>query len=386
MENKDKKSKINEKKEQKLAKKRERAKAKQERSYDFIKHRMLFLFIPLIIIAITIGASFYVGVNVDIKFKGGTIINVPYSGDINLDEARQVTETSLNESCTVQKGENETSTQLVITLSENKELSPQQTNTLVNDLKNKFEDNLKDTTADKVEVTSVNPQIGSDFFKKSMVAVAVAFIAIVIYIGIRFRKIGGFSAGIMGLIALFHDIAFVFAAIVYFRFPINDAFMAIVLTILGYSINNTIVIYDRIRENRNALSGEKSIREIVNLSINQTLSRSINTTLTTILALIVMLIVALITHINTIVSFVVPLIFGMVAGAYSSIFISGPLWVWWKEKHPGKEKTKRKKHTKKEYIETDPALSIPEEIDVKTSFKINKKALNTEDVSSEEDE
>lgn len=343
-----------------------------EPNFDFMKHRRIFFLIPVVLLAVTVVFGFILGMSLDVKFKGGTIIEVPTAGDVDLNQARDVAQTQLGGECIVQLGESSNGKQLVITLSESEDVSPEQVSSLLNELKTTFPDSIK-ANESEVSTTTVDPQVGMDFFQKCLVAVAFAFLAIVVYIGIRFRKIGGVSAGLVGILTLLHDVGFVFAAMVFFRFTINDAFMAIVLTILGYSINNTIVVYDRVRENRAVLEKEKPIAEIVNLSINQTLSRSINTTLTTVLALIVMLIVGLIWHLDTIVAFVLPLIFGMAAGLYSSVFISGPLWVLWKQKHPDKPEKKRKTNKSKGQLQDQQ----DEEIEVRTRFKINPKAMTS---------
>lgn len=343
-------------------------------NFDFVKHRKLFFTIPIVLMIITIVATIVMGVNLDIKFTGGTIVDVPYVGTLDLNQAQNVAQQSLGEAVTVQTGENGDTTELVITLSEKKDLSIEQTSAMLDALKGAFPDNIQAQDSE-VQINTVDPQVGSDFFKKTIVAVILAVIVLLVYIGVRFRRIGGLSAGVMAVLGLIHDAIMAFACLVLFRFSINDGFMAVILTILGYSVNNTIVIYDRIRENRTVYGKEKSIREVVNLSINQTLSRSINSTFTVVLALLVMLVIGLICHLDTIVQFVLPMLVGMIAGAYSSICVSGPLWVLWKERHPDKEK-KKKKRTK--VIE-----EAPKEIEVRTNFKINPKALA--DLSEDDD-
>ena len=133
-----------------------------------------------------------------------------------------------------------------------------------------------------------------------------------------------------------HDVIMVYGTFVIFGIPINANFMAVVLTILGYSINDTIVVYDRIRENKKLVPKNTPVSELVNLSMNQSLTRSINTSITTISAMIVVSIVALVFNVESILSFSFPLIVGMIFGVYSTLFITGPLWVLWqehKEKH-----------------------------------------------------
>lgn len=353
---------------------------KNRKGIDFIAKRRIFILISVALFVVTILATIFMGVNVDIKFKGGTIINCPYTGDIDLNAVQNTAQDALGESVTVQTSQDGSSQELVITLSENKEIDLEQVNSLTEALKTNYPDNIVLEDNNELTVDTVNPEIGGDFFSKCIVAVILAFVVLIIYIGFRFRKIGGISAGIMAIIGLLHDLIIAWLALVLFGFQVNDIFMAVVLTVLGYSVNNTIVIYDRIRENKRLMGKDVSISDVVNRSINQTLSRSINSTFTVVLALLVVLIMSLIFHIDSMVSFALPMLFGIIAGAYSSICLSGPLWVWWKEKHPDKDKKKKNK-TKKEATD-----NTQEEILVKTQFKVNPKALKDfEDKEDSED-
>lgn len=116
---------------------------------------------------------------------------------------------------------------------------------------------------------------------------------------------------------------------------IDANFMAVILTILGYSINDTIVIYDRIRENKTLYKDKLSLAELTNLSTNQSLTRSINTSVTTIATMLVVTIVAMVYGVNSIISFSFPMMIGLISGTYSTICIAGPLWVWLEEKKNG---------------------------------------------------
>lgn len=158
----------------------------------------------------------------------------------------------------------------------------------------------------------------------------------IIYIGFRFKKIGGISAGVFSVVALAHDMCMVYGCFVICRFDINANFMAVLLTILGYSINATIIIYDRIRENENLLGNKMELEDLVNLSITQTMGRSIHTTVTTVLAMATVCIVCIICGVTSILSFAFPLIIGMISGVYSSNCIAPTLWVHWK-KHQAKK-------------------------------------------------
>ena len=180
------------------------------------------------------------------------------------------------------------------------------------------------------EVSNVNPTIGNEFLAKSVVAVVAACVLILVYVAVRFRRIGGWSAGAMAIVALLHDMFVVYGVFVLLRIPLNGNFIAAMLTILGYSINDTVVIYDRIREN-NGLYGKKmSLPELVNLSINQSFGRSMMTSITTCIALAIVCVVSIIFKLDSIFTFAVPLLFGMVSGVYSTMCIATQLWVSYK--------------------------------------------------------
>ena len=173
--------------------------------------------------------------------------------------------------------------------------------------------------------------MGARFFQKCLVCMVITFVILLVYIALRFRKIGGLSAGVTAIIALLHDVLLVFFAFVIFGFSVNDVFIAVILTILGYSLNDTIVIYDRIRENRR-LEPTKSVDAlpgIVNKSLNQTMTRSILTSLTTFLALLVIYIVAAIYGLTTVKTFALPMMVGVVVGCYTSLCIAAPLHTVW---------------------------------------------------------
>ena len=153
----------------------------------------------------------------------------------------------------------------------------------------------------------------------------------IIYVALRFKKIGGMSAGVTAIIAIIHDCLIVYFTFVILGFSIDDNFIAVLLTIIGYSINSTIIIYDRIRENRGIMGSKATYAELANRSLNETLGRTINTNLTLVAAVLTIVVVAYIYDIRSIITFAVPMMAGVIAGAYSSMFISNSLWVTWRE-------------------------------------------------------
>lgn len=297
-------------------------------NFDFIGKRKIFFIIPIVIAVITILTAFIAGVPVDIEFKGGTMLTYSYTGNLDT-KGIQTTVEAMNLGTVGVTTGSAFGTDLEtvqISFSSDEGLTAEVQSSVTDTLVAAYPDN----TLELVNSQDVNPSSGFSFFLKCFVAVIFSFILLVIYIAFRFKNIGGWSAGVFAIVALFHDVFMVFASFVFMRLPIDANFMAVILTILGYSINSTIVMFDRVRENRKLYGKKYTIPELVNVSINQTLGRSIKTTITTGVAVLAMCVVALICGVESIVSFVFPLFVGLLAGAYSSVFISGPLWTMWK--------------------------------------------------------
>ena len=174
--------------------------------------------------------------------------------------------------------------------------------------------------------------MGINFLLKCLTAVAIASALMVIYVTIRFKRIGGLSAGMMALVALFHDVAMIYFLYVIFRMPIDSNFIAVVLMILGYSLNDTIVIYDRVREERRLAGREADLAEVFNKSASAVMPRTIATSITTLVAIGTVYVVAVIFNLSSVQSFALPMMIGIVSGCYSSLCIAGPLWVAWNQR------------------------------------------------------
>lgn len=202
--------------------------------------------------------------------------------------------------------------------------------------------NFKDNDFKSLDGNTVNPTLAGAFLVKSVFALIIAGALIVLYIGIRFRKIGGISAGVCAFAALFHDVIIAFFACVIFGLEIDTNFFAVALTLFGYSLNATIVIFDRVRENRKFYPS-LSVREQVNKSIRETVARSIFTSLTTFAAIISIVIVAEFFGVTALRTFAIPMAVGVIAGCVSSVFLAGPLWVKWMEYKTPKESVKKTK-------------------------------------------
>lgn len=296
---------------------------------NFVGKRNLFFIIAAVCMVVIFATAIILGVPMDIQFKGGSMITYSYTGELSSSDVSDVAEdivgnVNVQESTDVASGVNA----MVITIADSDSLTTEKHNALTTALEEKFPDNQVKVE----ETTNVDPVMGKEFFAKCLVAVGFASLLMVIYIAFRFRKIGGWSAGAMCVVALTHDMIWVFATFLFLRIPLNDNFIAAALTILGYSINNTIVIYDRVRENKRLMGGNAPIEELVNTSINQTLKRSVMTTLATLLALVTVCVVAIFYQLQSILSFALPMMVGLITGLFSSVCLAPELWVAWKKR------------------------------------------------------
>ena len=300
-------------------------------SINFIGNRKKFYTFSCALLALVLVFCGVFGVKMDVEFKGGSMITLAYEGDADLNDLKSTISTELNKSSlTLQTGSDISGNQtLTVTLPGSDTLTTEELDSLLATLNEQYPDNAFVQN----EVSNVDATIGKEFMLKSIVALVAACVLILLYVAYRFRRIGGLKAGSTAIVALLHDMLVVFGVFVILRIPLNGNFIAALLTILGYSINETVVIYDRIREN-SALYSKKqmSLAELVNLSINQSFARSLMTSITTCLALGVVCIISVIYRLDSIYSFAFPLLFGMVSGVYSTICIATPLWVDWKTK------------------------------------------------------
>lgn len=314
-------------------------------NFDFIGKRKLFFTISIVLVAFSILSTFIFGVDLDIQFKGGTIITYVYDGDLDCDgfvkDAKDILG-GIGVQYTTGVDFSSGKSNIQLSLTSTSGLSSDKQFELTNSLTEKYAEN----NIDLVESSDVSPSSGREFFLKCIVAVILSSIVLIIYIAIRFKKIGGWLAGICAIVALLHDCIIVYGTFIVCGMPINANFMAVVLTILGYSINNTIVIYDRIRENSKLYGRKMTREENVNLSINQSLTRSINTSLTTVVAMLAVTIVAAVYGVTSIISFSLPVMVGMIAGTYSSVCLVSVLWSYFESKkdtHKGAPKAAAKK-------------------------------------------
>ena len=275
------------------------------------------------------------GVKLDINFSGGTKIAYSYTDEIKEAEVKKVIDEKLDKAYTFTQSTSlagDTKT-FEIALSGKNAISAETQEALTKALSDSFKDN-------KIEIynsNSVSPTIAGSFFAKSLVAVLITAILVIIYVGWRFRKIGGVTAAITALCALVFDVLVSFFICVIFGLQIDSNYIAVVLTIFGYSLNDTIVIYDRIRENEK-FNPDMELGALVNMSVNQVMIRNIVTTVTTILAVATIILVAEVYGLTSLRTFAIPMAFGLLSGAISSLFVSAPLWVVWQKARAKKAK------------------------------------------------
>lgn len=272
-----------------------------------------FVFVGLLgLILLPFGVQWF---NFDIDFVGGSTmqyeLKVPVNAEVTKDVAAIVEEVSGKPASSVTKA-GDSGTQVVIKCLE---------------LDSETRDAIFDKVAEKygLEITDclksdyVSASVGSDLRDKAIKASLIAVLLILVYITIRFE----FRSGLAAIVALVHDLLVMLSMYIIFQIPFNMNFIAAALTILGYSINATIVVFDRIRENKKKEMGKKTtFAAIVDKSIHQTMSRSINTTITTLVVMLCLLILG----VSSIRNFAAPICVGVICGCFSSVCISGPVW------------------------------------------------------------
>ncbi|WP_057977504.1 protein translocase subunit SecF [Caloramator mitchellensis] len=280
--------------------------------YKIIEKRKLWFSISLIIILIGLGALAFKGLNLGIDFKGGTVITIKIGQEFNVEELRKSLE-KYDTQIDVREIEGQE-----VTIRSNK-ITTEQVNQIFADVKAKY--NLKDDALRSID--TIGPTIGQELRKSAIIATLLATIGILAYVTIRFELWSGLAA----IVALIHDLLITLTVYAVLQIPVNSSFIAAMLTILGYSINDTIVVFDRIRENKKA-GKYHDFETLADASITQTLARSINTVMTTLFTITAIYLLG----VPAIKEFALPLIIGIVSGAYSSIFIATPLWVLFEKK------------------------------------------------------
>jgi len=272
--------------------------------------------ISLGIIILGLIMAFISGINLGIDFTGGTMMQFDIGKEISVKEAKVITSKFNIDADILHVGEEKHE----ILIRTKQDLSNERRTEIFNAFKGKY--NLTDESFRQAQ--QFGPSMGNEIRNKALISILIASIGMLIYITYRFEL----TFGIAAIIALIHDVLILLAVYSIFRVPINSSFIAAILTIVGYSINDTIVVFDRLRENYKYMKKETYF-ELSDNSIKQTLARSINTSLTTLLVIGSLYILG----VESIKEFALPLVAGIIAGAYSSIFIASPVWALWKSRN-----------------------------------------------------
>jgi len=291
----------------------------------YTENRVKFLLLPLLIIAVGIVMFFVRGFNYDTEFVGGIRMQVNVGSTFeNQDLANLVIENAGEvASPVVQKiGDG---TQATIKMSE-----------LDDATKTKLTDAIKAKYGEDavMSLNSASASFGTQVQRKALVYTLIAILCILAYIAIRFEV----KSAVMAVIALAINVVVMMAVYTITYTPLNTTFIAAMLTVVGYSINNTIVVFDRIRENMRGFNAKKGqiVSEVVDRSIKESIGRTLNTTITTLITILLLYFLG----VNSIKEFAFPLIVGVIIGAYTSIFVASPFWASWKTSELEAKKTK----------------------------------------------
>ena len=280
-----------------------------KKEFEFVRYRKYAYSIALALIIIGIGSGLIRGFNYGIDFTGGTMIQLDMGKVVTVEQVEDVLKENYIEATVIHAGEG--NEQVIIRTTE--ALDNEDRQAVLTDFYEEFgisEENV-------LSVEQFSASVGNIIKMNSIRAIIIASVCMLIYIIVRFE----WKFGVGAVVALIHDVLMMVAFYGLFQIPINNAFIASILIIVGYSVNDTIVIFDRIRENLKIMKKNR-LEELIDKSINQTLVRSLMTSLTTIIAIIPLLILGG----ETIRNFILPLFVGIVAGAASSIFIASPIY------------------------------------------------------------
>ena len=276
---------------------------------DYVSKRKIWFSISAIIIILGFIFLILQGLNYGIDFAGGTIIHIDLHRTFEVEDIKKITDSLDSGADITYAGEDRDQViiQTQISITEGQR----------SDLFQRFQEQFNITEQDILSVDQVDPIIGDELKNQVLVGIILAIVVMLIYITIRFE----ISFAIAAIIALAHDMLILISFYAILRIQVNAPFIAAILTVLGYSINDTIVVFDRIRENRKKAKKLK-LEDLINSSISQSLMRCINTSVTTLFTITALYIFG----VEAVKSFALPLIIGFVAGTYSSIFIASPVW------------------------------------------------------------
>lgn len=282
------------------------------KNFSFVENRNKLFCALLALVVIGVVCFFAIGFNVDVDFAGGTEIVMEFPESITSDTRAEVEATVaevIGDKLSSVKASGDTGVMIRA-----KELTTEERNTLIDTVIEKFGLD-KDTALSSNE--NVSASISDDLKNSAVTSATIAVVLMLLYITIRFK----FSFAVASVVCLMHDIFVVILFTSILSIPVNSNIIAVILTILGYSINATIIVFDRVRENMKLNAAGHTYAQIIDMSIKQTLNRSLYTTLTTLFTIVMVYILG----VPTIKDFALPLIIGIIAGLYSSVCLAGPI-------------------------------------------------------------
>ena len=285
---------------------------------DFIRFRLPAAILSLFIIFVGIAFFFLRGINLGIDFQGGVNAQVQFSEEVNISQMRNLLIPKLGSEISVTYFGNKANNEFLVSISsEGEKNSKSYVGSLIKDaLVSQF------PTVDVRRIELVGPKVGAELRQKALLAILWSLIGILIYITIRFEFIYAIGA----ILAIFHDVLIIVSIFILLGKEFNLIIIASLLTIVGYSLNDTIVIYDRIREKQKEV--ERDIKELINLGVNECLSRTILTSITTLLVVLTLYIFGG----EILNDFALSIIVGLITGTYSSIFIAGSTIFYFRKK------------------------------------------------------
>lgn len=295
---------------------------------DFCGRTKIFFIVILSLVVLSVLSTF-TGVDIALEFKGGTIITYGYEGDVVESDVEAELTKLIGSGVRAQTGESlsgDTKT-MTVSFTSNEGLTAERQAEVTDTIQGMY----PDANLTVLDSNDVDARSGGEFFTKCIVAAVFAAIILILYIAFRFRMISGWSSGVCAIIGLIVTLIITYGGVAICGFDIDSNFMAVILTLLGYSVNDTIVIYDRIRENQEKCNGMK-IEELVNISNSQSLRRTLRTSITTVSAMLAVSIVAGIMGVTSILSFSIPMVIGIIAGTFNSLCFVPTLWVFWQKK------------------------------------------------------
>ena len=310
---------------------------KREHSWKIVEKAKLWFTIPAVVLVIGLGFFLFKGMNLDIDFAGGTMLQIDMEKEYDNRELTDLVKEVSGDTNPMIQGISGANQEHHVSIKV-KELTTEQIDSLYQAVAEKFGLDTENK-ANLISQSTISPTVSGEMQTKAVTATLVAALLTLLYITIRFHD---FRFGVSSIIALLHDVLIVVAVYAIFSIPVNSTFIVAILTIVGYSINNTIVVFDRIRENQRFYRPNEAAK-LANDSIVQTMGRSVNTSLTT----IIMVLMLFILGVESVRWFAFPLLAGFVAGTYSSLVVASPVWVLLQKKKNTGRRTAVSKSAKK---------------------------------------